>query len=136
MTSLQMCITKPTSIWSQNPPQRGEPYPQFARVTKRPRDSNGLLTGKARDKPTLDMRIYEVEYMDGDKYSLSANLIIENMFAQIYEEGNHHVLMDDITNYWLDEATVKIQDAFVTISSDTKCRRQITQGVSICIKYT
>ena len=57
------------------------------------------------------------------------------MFAQIYEEGNLHVMMDEITDYRFDEAAVKIQDAFVATSSVAKCRRQTTQGVSLCIKW-
>ena len=57
------------------------------------------------------------------------------MFAQIDEEGNRHVLMDEITDYWFGEATVKSQDTFVTTSSGTKRRRQTTQGVSWCIKW-
>ena len=119
-----------------DPPQRGEPYPQFTRVTKRLRDTNGLLTGKANDNPILDMRIYEVEYMDGEKYALYVNLIAENKLAQIYKEINCHVLMDDITNHRFDKADVNIHDVFVTISSVTKCRGQTTKGVSLCIKYT
>ena len=86
---------------------RGELDPQFARVTKRLRDANGLLIGNASDNPILDERMYKVEYMDSEKYALSANLIAENMFAKIDEEGNRHVIMDKITDHRFDEATVK-----------------------------
>ena len=55
--------------------------PQFARVTKRLRDAHGLPIGMAHDNPLLDSRIYEVEYADGHKASLSANTIATNMFA-------------------------------------------------------
>ena len=54
--------------------------------------------------------MYEVKYLDGKKSILSANLIVENMFAQIDEEGNRHVMMDDITNHWFDEAAVNNQN--------------------------
>ena len=36
---------------------------QFARVTKRLRDANGIPIGTAHDNPLLDSRIYEVEYL-------------------------------------------------------------------------
>ena len=81
------------------------------------------------------MRMYKVEYADGKSYALSANLISENMFAQIYEESNHHILMDKITDHRFDKADVKSQYAFVTTSSGTKRRRHTTQGVIICIKW-
>ena len=82
------------------------------------------------------MRMCEVEYADGEKSALSTNLISENIFAHIDEEGNRHVLMDKITDHRFGEAAVKSQDAFVTTSSGTKRRRQTTKGVSLCIKYT
>jgi hypothetical protein len=55
--------------------------PEFAKVTRRLRDKNGLLIGKANSNPILDTRMYEVEYTDGHKASLAANAIAENMFA-------------------------------------------------------
>ena len=42
-------------------PKDGESV-QFAKVTKRLRDANGLPIGVARDNPILDTRIYEVKY--------------------------------------------------------------------------
>ena len=64
--------------------------PEFARVTKRLRDNNGIPIGRAHDNPILDSRVYEVEYLDGHKASLTANAIAENIFAQVDEEGNKH----------------------------------------------
>ena len=64
-------------------PKRGEPEPQFARFTKRLRDTNDLPIGKSSDNPILDTRMYKVEYADGKNSALSANLISENMSANI-----------------------------------------------------
>ena len=114
--------------------KRGEPDPQFDRLIKHLHYANGIPIEKASDNPILDMRVYEVEYKNGEKSALSDNLIVENMFMQIEEEGNHHVLIDKITDHMFDEAAVKSQDAFVTTSSGTKPRRQTTQGASLCIK--
>ena len=44
--------------------------------------------GMPDDNILLDARLYEVEYLDGDKASLSANLITQNMFAQVDENSN------------------------------------------------
>ena len=78
--------------------------------------------------------MYKVEYADGKKSDLYTNLIKENSFAYLDEEVNHHVIMDEITDHWFDDASVKSQDAFANIYSGTKRRRQTTQGVSMCIK--
>ena len=61
---------------------------------KRLRDTQGLTIGTSNDNPILDTRMYEVEYLDGFTTSMAANSIAENMFAQVDEEGNRHVLFD------------------------------------------
>ena len=116
-------------------PKRGKLEPQFACVTKHLRDANGLPIGKASDNPILDTRMYEVEYVDRKKSAVSAKLIAEKMFVQIDEEENSHVLMEEITDHWFDEASVKIQDSFVITSYGTKHRSQTMQDFSICIKW-
>ena len=80
------------------------------------------------------MRMYKVEYADGEKSALSANLTAESMFAHIEKAGNRHVLMDKITDHWFDQAAVNSQDVFVTTSSGTKFRIQTTQGFSLFVK--
>jgi hypothetical protein len=70
--------------------------PGSARVTKRLKDKDRLPIGKANNNPILDTRMYEVEYPDGHKASLAENAISENMFAQVGDEGNRHVLFEDI----------------------------------------
>ena len=78
---------------------RGGDGPEFAKVTKRLRDANGIPIGNANDNPLLDTRIYEVEYLDSYKASLSANEIAQNLFAQVDEEGNRYVLFDSIIDH-------------------------------------
>ena len=107
----------------------------FAKVTKRLRDANGLPIGVADDNPMLDTRIYEVEYLDGHKASLTANTIAQNLFAQVDKEGNRHVLMDEIIDHRVDGTEVKQIDAFVTTSSGTKRRRQTTKGWEHLVRW-
>ena len=68
--------------------------PEFAHVTKRLKDANGLPIGTANEKPILDTRVYEVKYFDGHKASLTANAIAQNMFAKVKDEGNRNVLFE------------------------------------------
>ena len=76
-----------------------ESGPQYAKVTKRLRDANGIPIGTANDNPFLDTRVYEVEYLDGRRDALSANIIAENLFAQVDDEGNRFVLLDSIADH-------------------------------------
>ena len=54
---------------------REEGGPQYAKVTKRLRDANGIPIGTSNDNPIFDTRLYEVEYLDGFRTSLTANAI-------------------------------------------------------------
>ena len=76
-------------------PRDGE-GPEFARVTKRLRDANGIPIGTANNNPILDSSIYEVDYADGYKASLTANAISENLFAQVDDEGHRFVQLSTI----------------------------------------
>jgi hypothetical protein len=84
--------------------------PAFARVTKQLRGANGLLIGTAHDNPILDSWMYEVEYQDGHKLAMAANVIAQNLFAQVDAEGNCHVLFDEIIDHRTDGKEVKQQD--------------------------
>jgi hypothetical protein len=71
--------------------------------------------------------MYEVEYPDGHKASLAANAIAENMFAQVDDEGNQHVLFEEIVDHRTDGSEVKQQDAFILTRSGTKRRKETTK---------
>ena len=109
--------------------------PRMARVTKRLKDANGIPIGTADDNPLLDTRMYEVEYLDGECASLSANHIAENLFAQVDDEGNRQVLMKEIIDYRMNGQEVKHQDAFITTRTGTKRRRETTKGWEILIEW-
>ena len=109
--------------------------PEFARVTKRLRDANGLPIGTAKDNPILDTCMYEVEYADSHKASMAENTIAINMFAQVDKDGNMHVLFDEITDHRLDESAVKQADAFITNKIGTKRRRETTKGWELLVRW-
>ena len=105
-------------------PKGDDPNPQLAKVTKRQREPNGIPVGTANDNPILDSRMYEVEYQDGTKASLAATYIAENMFAQVDQEGNRHVLLDKAIDHRVSGREVKQQDSFITTRSGTKRRHE------------
>ena len=115
---------------------RGGEHPMFARVTKRMKDHNGKPIGTAHQNPILDTRMYEVEYADGYKQALSANVIAENMFASVDEEGHRHLLLDSILDVRKTKEAVKKEDAFIKSRNGVQRRRETTKGweVLICWK--
>ena len=79
--------------------------------------------------------MYEVQYLDGEKASLAANSIAENLFAQIDDDGNRQVLMDDIIGHRSNEHAVKQQDAFIKTNTGTKRRKETTKGWELLIRW-
>jgi hypothetical protein len=109
--------------------------PEFAKVVKRLKDKDGLPIGKANNNPILDTRMYEAEHKDGHKASLAANAIAENMFAQVDDEGNWHVLLEEIVDHRTDGSEAKQQDAFITTRTGIKRRKETTKGWEILVQW-
>ena len=118
-----------------NVDQGGGEHPQFARVTKRLKDHRGNPIGTAHDNPILDTRMYEVEFADGQQQAMSANVIAENMFASVDEEGHRHLLLDSIVDFRKTGEAVDKSDAFVTSSNGTQRRRETTKGFQILCQW-
>ena len=114
---------------------RGGGEVEFTRVVKRMRDKDGLPIGTANDNPVLDSRIYEVEFPDGHKASLAANVIAENLFAQVDPEGNRLKLLDDIVDYRTNGKQVLMEDGLVTTSMGTKRKKETTTGWELLLQW-
>ena len=116
-------------------PRGDNPSPQYAKVTKRIRDADSIPIGTANENPILDSHMYKVEHQDGTKASLAANYIAENLFTQIDQEGNRHVLLDELIDYRVNSREVKLQDAFITTGTGTRRRRETTIGWELLAQW-
>ena len=108
-------------------PQGDSLEPRLARVTKQLKEVN------PNENPILDTRMDEVEYLDGERISLAANNIAENLFAQIDDDGNHQVLTDETIGYRSNEHALKQQDSFIVTKTGTKRRKETTKGWELLI---
>ena len=73
--------------------------PEFSWLTRRLREMNWLPIGKSSDKPILGTHMYEVEYPDGHKETLSKNAISENMFYRVDGKGSRYILFEEIIDH-------------------------------------
>ena len=99
------------------------------------KDTEGHMIGVSNDNPILDTRIYEIEYANGYKTSLSAKTIAKNLFSQVYAEGNRHVLFDEITDRCTDGKEVKQHDYFSTNSRGVWRWHETTVGWEILVQW-
>ena len=114
-------------------PRNGEGL-EFTKVTKRLRDVNGIPISTANNNPILDTCLYEIEYLDSYKASLTANTIAENIFVQIDNEDHCHVLQDNIANHRVDGSKLKDYEVFICSCNGGKCRKETTKGWEILLQ--
>ena len=69
------------------------------KVKKRAVDADGAPTGTANDNVSLDGWAREVEFSDGWTEISTANIIAENLLAEVDAEGNGFLLMGEIEDH-------------------------------------
>ena len=99
------------------------------------RETDCIPIGTANDNPILDFRIYEVEYPDGHRGSLSAKAIAENLFAQVDYEGHLSVVLQDIFDHRVNGREVTKDHAFIISHNGGRHRKETTQGWKILIQW-
>ncbi len=77
-----------------------------ARVIGRKTDRDGNPIGIGHSNPLIDTRIYEVQFPDGHMEEFAANTIAENIYSQVDEEGNQHLLMEEIIDHKKDGSAI------------------------------
>ena len=94
-----------------------------------------MTIGRSHNNKILSTIMYEVEYKDGHKYLLAANMIAENMLAKIYGGVNWHVLFQEIIDHRYVSTKVKEHDAFIMMHTGTKRRKEMTKGVEVLAQW-
>ena len=99
-----------------------------ARVIGRSKDSNGQIIGVYDENPLLNTLVYDVEFPDGDIKEYSANVIAENMYAQVDPDGHVHTLLDAIISYDKSPTALAKCDMYITTKSGQQRLRHSTTG--------
>ena len=105
---------------------KGEEF-MSATVTKRLRGADGNYIGKSNSNPILDTALYEVQFADGSVEAYTANLIAENIYSQVDENGHEVLKLDQIVDHDTDESAVRKGDEWV-ITGGNKYRMKTTRG--------
>ncbi len=108
---------------------------QHGTVKRRSLGPDGRTCGTYDTNPILNSVIYDVEFSDGQVREYSANLIAENMFAQIDDEGYVTPLLDGIIDAKSDSNAVTKSDGWVATNSGQKRRRKSTTGWSMNVQW-
>ncbi|KAI2491468.1 Reverse transcriptase (RNA-dependent DNA polymerase) [Fragilaria crotonensis] len=78
---------------------------------------------------------YVVEFEDGTSEVYAANMIAENMYAQVDKEGKAHTLISDIVDHESDERAMKVADGTFVDKQGRQRPRITTQGWRLLVEW-
>ena len=82
-----------------------------ATIIGRIKDAHGRPIGERDPNPIHDTRYYDVQFLDGSVESYATNMIAENLYAQVDQEGNAFNTFKAIVGHRSDKTAVKRTDA-------------------------
>jgi Reverse transcriptase (RNA-dependent DNA polymerase) len=111
--------------------------PEQAHVKRRAVDNEGRPIGKAHptNNPLLDSRVYEVEYDDGFTEAVAANVLAENILAQVDEDGFRRLMLDEIVDHRIKPDAIPRSQGTYTTASGTTRRVHTTRGWELYVSW-
>ena len=88
----------------------------------------GNTVGTFHETPIYNSIIYDVEFPDGEVKEYAANVIVENMLAQVDNEGFTLSLLDAIVDYKKDEHAVARDTQYAITTRGGWRLRKTTHG--------
>ena len=105
------------------------------RVTKRAKSASGEAIGKAHANPLFDTRQYVVEFTDGTVENYFANVIAENIYAQVDSEGNQYQLLEEIVDHKSNDSAIKVGHGFTRSRNGNMVPKTTTRGWSLLVSW-
>jgi hypothetical protein len=106
----------------------------IARPAQVKRRKRGKLIGHSHKNSILDPGLYEVEFEDGQVGTYAANVIAENVFEQVDDEGFTYTLFDEIVDHKRGADAVKPEEGFEQYRGRSVPKRT-TRGWKLCVKW-
>ena len=105
------------------------------RVTKRSRGHGGEPIGVAHNNPHFETREYDVEFTDGSIEKYAANIITQNMFAQVNDEGREHPIMKDIVDHKKYHTAILISEGKSHSYNGIESPKVTTRGWKVLVEW-
>jgi len=108
---------------------------RHGRVKRRAIDADGKPIGRANNNVLLDDRAYEMEFEDGTTEILTANIIAENLLAQVDPEGNRFLFMEEIEDHRKLADAIPIGKGTLETARGIKRKKRTTRGWEFLVKW-
>ncbi len=106
-----------------------------AKVVGRTHGRDGNPLGVRHSNPILDTREYQVEFPDGSTATYTANVIAENLYSQVDEEGRHFAILQEITDHKKDGSALSKDDGFVENRHGQRRPKLTTRGWKLLVSW-
>ena len=104
-------------------------------VVSRKRTHDGSLVGTKHNNPVLDSRIYTVDFGEGTYADYSTNLLMENLYSQVDEDGAQYQIFNGIIDHQkTDEALSPSQGHYIN-KHGVKKRVITTKGWKVKVQW-
>jgi hypothetical protein len=115
---------------------RGDDDSLMHAIAKRRKvDDDGKPVGIKSRNPLTDTRAHEIEFIDRTTEIITANIITENLLAQVDEEGHIQLMLDDIIDYRQLPDAMRTEDAFTTTPNGLQGHKKTTRGWEMCVLW-
>jgi hypothetical protein len=104
-------------------------------VIKRTRGLVSEPIGRAHANPLFDTCKYKIEFTDGTHERYQANIIAENMYAQVHSEGNQYLLLHEITDHQSDNSAIPISEGTVRSANQSQKPKKTTRGWFLLVQW-
>ena len=106
---------------------------RMAKVLRRVRDA--MTTDETPTNVFNDRSVFEVQFPDGTVDRLGANVIAENIFSQIDENGRQFQILREIVEHQKDASAITIDNGYVTSRSGNRHLKKTTRGWKLLVEW-
>ena len=85
--------------------------------------------------PLFDTHEYKIEFTDGSHEKYTSNIIAENIFAQVDDEGHQFQIIDKITDHHKDNSAVPISDSMIQNANGMAKPKKTTRGWELLMQF-
>ena len=106
------------------------------RVIRRETEPDGTKKGMAHRNPLFDTRAYLVEFKDKSVAEYTANIIAENIYSQVDQEGRSFSILEEITDHKVDpKVALNESNGFYLSANGNKVNKKTTQGWKLLVEW-
>ena len=102
-----------------------------AKVIRHFCDEDGNIMGNANIRLELNILIYEVIFPDGEIRLYAANVIADNIWAQVNLDEQHYVIFNSIIDHHVDSSVAETKENMYRFVNGQRTMQRTTTGVKL-----